>query len=591
MNVTKIFITESSDVNLMRIPSNLGIISTQTDDSARMLKFDIPKKYEDKSMSLVLHCVKSDGSIDIFSAAMTSDEYILDDALTQYSMIKFAVVFKHIDYPNIPFVEISNECSFSMRRFESPDSPTPPIPPNTFIRTEDDKIDLLSETENNTIQYWSMRDSIYKEIVSGRGSDTIFIPDVSHLGIISWSNNGGLPNPAPIDIMGPTGLMGVEGPQGDTGPQGATGPTGIQGIQGPIGPQGVEGPPGVGMTYLGELPSFADLPTTADIGDTYFVQDTEEIWTWNGREWSNTTYARGLQGQDGPAGPQGIQGLVGPQGIPGVQGSPGAQGIPGVQGSPGTIGPTGLTGPQGITGPEGPIGPQGIQGTQGIQGVPGPSGADGQDGTSIIILGSYATESDLRAAHPTGNLGDGYIVAGDLFIWDESIPDWKNVGRIQGPIGPQGTPGEQGIQGEQGEQGPAGPQGIQGVQGPGGSQGIPGSPGIQGPEGPMGPVGPQGPEGILMSEVIVDSEVVLIPILQPNRYYNCIVDISSLTISDIPLFLDESIIEFTTGTIVPTIITPPGTRWLNGTPLIVAANMRYVIAIKHGLVAYGRFMK
>lgn len=68
-------------------------------------------------------------------------------------------------------------------------------------------------------------------------------------------------------------------------------------------------------------------------------------------------------------------------------------------------------------------------------------GADGKDGTSITILGSYSTEAELIAAHPTGNKGDGYLVAGDLYVWDVSTNAWKNVGTIQGPAGQDGVDG------------------------------------------------------------------------------------------------------------------------------------------------------
>ena len=74
-------------------------------------------------------------------------------------------------------------------------------------------------------------------------------------------------------------------------------------------------------------------------------------------------------------------------------------------------------------------------------------GADGKDGTSITILGSYSTEAELIAAHPTGNQGDGYLVAGDLYVWDVSTSAWKNVGSIQGPPGTDGIDGTDGVDG------------------------------------------------------------------------------------------------------------------------------------------------
>lgn len=46
-------------------------------------------------------------------------------------------------------------------------------------------------------------------IGSGSGQDgkdgTTFIPSVSADGIISWTNDGGLPNPEPVDIKGESG--------------------------------------------------------------------------------------------------------------------------------------------------------------------------------------------------------------------------------------------------------------------------------------------------------------------------------------------------------------------------------------------------
>ena len=62
--------------------------------------------------------------------------------------------------------------------------------------------------------------------IQGPKGDTgpYFTPAVSDEGIISWSNNGGLDNPASVSI---------KGPQGNTG---AKGDPGIQGEQGPAGP-------------------------------------------------------------------------------------------------------------------------------------------------------------------------------------------------------------------------------------------------------------------------------------------------------------------------------------------------------------------
>ena len=70
---------------------------------------------------------------------------------------------------------------------------------------------------------------------------------------------------------------------------------------------------------------------------------------------------------------------------------------------------------------------------------------DGKDGTSITILGSYSTEAELKTAHPTGNAGDGYLIKGDLYVWDIGTSAWKNVGSIQGPAGKNGKDGTNGV--------------------------------------------------------------------------------------------------------------------------------------------------
>ena len=64
-------------------------------------------------------------------------------------------------------------------------------------------------------------------------------------------------------------------------------------------------------------------------------------------------------------------------------------------------------------------------------------GAKGQDGTSVKILGSYETEEKLNLAHPSGNeLGDGYMVGKDLYVWNGSR--FENVGQIKGEDGVDG---------------------------------------------------------------------------------------------------------------------------------------------------------
>lgn len=84
----------------------------------------------------------------------------------------------------------------------------------------------------------------------GGANGATFYPSVSPDGVLSWTNDRGLENPAPVNVKGEPGAQGAQGPKGETGPQGAQGPrgeTGAQGAQGPrgeTGAQGAQGPKG-----------------------------------------------------------------------------------------------------------------------------------------------------------------------------------------------------------------------------------------------------------------------------------------------------------------------------------------------------------
>ena len=111
----------------------------------------------------------------------------------------------------------------------------------------------------------------------------------------------------------------------------------------------------------------------------------------------------------------------------------GPQGIQGIQGIQGDKGDTGIQGPQGIQGDPGEKGPQGIQGEIGPK---GDKGDKGDTGAGLNISGSLSSQSELP---PIGDLGEGYLINGYLFVWTGT--EFENVGNIQGP---QGLPGQDG---------------------------------------------------------------------------------------------------------------------------------------------------
>ena len=188
----------------------------------------------------------------------------------------------------------------------------------------------------------------------GSGEDgATFTPSVSEAGIISWTNDKGLPNPEPVNIMGPTG---PEGPQGPVGPQGADGDPGPEG---PAGPQGERGPAG----------------------------------------------ADGAPGERGETGPQGPKGDPGPQGPAGADGAEGPQGP---KGDPGPQGPPGEDGAPGAQGEQGPPGPAGQDGAQGPQGPAGPGVAAGGTTGQMLVKSSDA-DYDTEWVTPGGGGGSGAV--------------------------------------------------------------------------------------------------------------------------------------------------------------------------------------
>jgi hypothetical protein len=84
------------------------------------------------------------------------------------------------------------------------------------------------------------------------------------------------------------------------------------------------------------------------------------------------------------------------------------------------------------------LGPQGIQGIQGIQGNQGITGPTGPTGF-FEILGTYETEQELLAAHPTAVEGKAAFVSGVFYVWNPTGALWEETENLNGP---QGVPGE-----------------------------------------------------------------------------------------------------------------------------------------------------
>jgi len=303
-----------------------------------------------------------------------------------------------------------------------------------------------------------------------------------------------------------------QGPTGATGPAtisvgtvSSTGPTGVPSVTNSgTGTVGVfdfvlqQGPVGAtGATGLGGTITLGTVGSTGPTG-------TPSITNSGGINSAVFDFVlkQGPTGPQGPAGPTtiavGTVSATGPLGVPTITNVGTSTDLvlnftlqQGAAGTPGATGPTGANST--VAGPTGPTG---------VTGPTGATGIAGSDGTGVSILGSYSTLAALQTAHPSGQTGDAYLVAGELYVWTGSA--WTNVGSIQGPTGPTGSTGATGVgaTGSTGATGPTGANGssIQGATGPTGVTGPTGATGSTGATGAgvtgaTGPTGADGPSG------------------------------------------------------------------------------------------------
>ena len=245
----------------------------------------------------------------------------------------------------------------------------------------------------------------------------VYVPSVSG-GVLSWTNDAGLENPAPADISGPQGPKGPKGDKGDKGdagergPQGEAGPAGRKGRRGERGPKGETG---AGLEILGQYDTPAALEAAVpapEIGDNYYVGESApyDIYTWTEADGTQKWLDGGkLQGAPGEAG-----GYYVPSVDAGGNLSWTASGadMPEAAGA-NIMGPQGAAGPAGEQGEQGPAGEDGgyyapsvdaggnLSWTASRSGMPaapganimGPPGADGAAGPA----GAPATINGVNA--------------------------------------------------------------------------------------------------------------------------------------------------------------------------------------------------
>ena len=378
---------------------------------------------------------------------------------------------------------------------------------------EDCKLDGMYcyvKNDPEKIKLYQLENGIWKA-VKFEINAKMYTPHMSEDGILTWTNDADLPNPNPINLMGP------QGPKGD---KGNPGQDGADGERGPIGPQGPRGEKGITPNL-----TVGTVATLAPGSKATIVRSgTDE----------NPIFNFGIpEGRKGEKGDNGI----GVTYTPSVSSSGNISwtnngGMP----NPAT---TNIKGPQGERGPQGNPGPQGPKGEPGNDGLPGSKGDPGftpsfsignvttlepgkqatvtrRGSDALPILDFGIPKGDRGPAGPGGEGSIGYFFTPN--VSPEGVISWTNDGGLENPSpvnikgpkgdkgdngapGPQGNPGPQGLQGPKGDKGdngapgPEGPRGPQGLQGAQGAQGMMGPVGPTGERGPVGPTGATGPKG------------------------------------------------------------------------------------------------
>ena len=378
-----------------------------------------------------------------------------------------------------------------------------------------------------------------------RSTGVTFTPHISLDGVISWTNDGGLANPAPVS---------VKGAKGDKGETGATGATGAQGEQGEKGDKGDAGEAGKAATIAVGAVETGDPGTEASVTNTG-TENAAVLRFVIPRGEKGEQGERGLQGERGERGETGAKGETGAQGEPGKDGTSfkvlglyaslsalqaahptGSSGdawavgtseansiylwdaekaqwenIGSIKGQKGEKGDPGERGEQGA---QGEVGATGAQGEQGIQGVPGEKGADGVSPTVTVeaITGGHKVSITDIGGTQSFKVLDG-------------AKGQQGEQGVAGEAGARGEPGERGADGAKGDPGEAAtitigsvtsgaeasvenagtanaavlnfvlPKGDKGEKGDTGLQGAAGEPGAKGDTGEAGKNGTDGKNG------------------------------------------------------------------------------------------------
>ena len=239
---------------------------------------------------------------------------------------------------------------------------------NSFVMETDEDLFRGPAQNPDSFESWQGRRGPY------------YTPVLAADGTLSWVNNGGLPNPQPVNIAGP---------------------------------------PGQGLEIQGVVEAVQQLPTGAAQGDVWLVgtDSPYEAYIWVSGGWLDLGQV--AVGPQGPAGEPGAPGAAGEPGATGPAGADGTTFTPSVSAA-GVISwtndggktnpdPVNIKGPQGETGSAGAPGAAATIAVGTVSGLPAGSTPtvtnSGSSSAAVFNFGIPAGEAG--ATGPTGPAGPG----------------------------------------------------------------------------------------------------------------------------------------------------------------------------------------
>lgn len=183
------------------------ILGTRYDDKAQKLIFIREEIYANDDL-----IIKFKNTKNIFPNINigTGNEFIIGNEYTQYQLLSMQVEFR----TQSGDLKISSDIiEFYYRKEIHQDGgiEPPPIPPDPVADLIDRAfVNSHYDYNDKTIVFDNLAgDEVVRVFIpsSGEGGGYTFFPSVSEDGVISWTNDGGYPNPPPVNIKGEDGKI------------------------------------------------------------------------------------------------------------------------------------------------------------------------------------------------------------------------------------------------------------------------------------------------------------------------------------------------------------------------------------------------